>query len=78
MDMAWKNYLLCLAIIKTKGLWHPNDEINMSLDDSSEDMVHDIVEDNFVKRLYIFYTLLHDVEKPLYPSCIKFTWLCML
>ena len=50
-------------------------EINVDLDDHLEDMVHDIVEDNFVEWPYILNSLFSDVKKPFYPAYIKFTQL---
>ena len=45
----------------------------MGLDDRLHDMVHDIVEDNFVKGPNVLESLLGDVEKPLYLNYTKFT-----
>ena len=54
---------------QVKGSCHPYD---VGLDDQLQDMVHDIVEDNFVEWSNILDSLLSDAKKPLYPSCTNF------
>ena len=50
----------------------------MSLDGQLQDMVYDVVEDNFVELSHIIDSLLYDIEKPLYFGCTKFIWLFIM
>ena len=52
--MMYSNY-------QDKGSWHLN---NMGLDDQLQDIVHNIVEDNFVEWSYILDSMLCDTKNP--------------
>ena len=61
-----------------KGLRHPNNEIEVGVNDWLEDIVLDIVRDKFVKQSHVLDKLLNDAQRPLYIGYTNFIQLLIV